>query len=78
LFKDPNFYTAFKKRADSALTRDQKKFNNNLYDLRARMERPFAWIDRTIESLSKPWREDVGQMNLTVQFAAGLFNAVHE
>jgi hypothetical protein len=76
LMRDPLFRTAVKKRSGESFTKLQKAYNNNLYRLRARIERPFGWIDHNYESLAKPWREPLEQLDLAVMFASGLFNAV--
>lgn len=58
----------------SALTVKQEEENKKLAALRAKVEHPFAWLDKKFKSLSQPWYETEEQMDCLVVLGLGIRN----
>jgi hypothetical protein len=72
IMHDPVFEAPY--RDNGALTAAQKKHNNDIAHLRARIEAPFGWLKSAFAALAVPWAGDLEQLDYLVAYASAIYN----
>ncbi len=86
LFKNVTFHVPYSKAGNeeldedgkriSSLSKEKQSYNKQVRQARARVENTFGQIIIKFECLKKPWPESEEELDLVVDFAAGVFNAL--
>lgn len=85
LFKEVTFWTPEPEPKETededaveTLPKKQRKLNNDIHKVRARVEHPFATMKTMFKSLATPWREEIEQLDCAVWTAIGVYNLLNK